>query len=133
MRHSAGLAKLAVIEAVRGSFDTAHAAINARCGPMIGKRQIEQLVAEAAADVDAFYAAQTLLPCTSCTVPALSVDGKGVAMRPEALRPATAKAAARARATFRTRLASGRSRLAKERPPSAWSTTPNPHPGAPTM
>ncbi|TMR89771.1 ISKra4 family transposase [Nonomuraea basaltis] len=107
VRHSAGLAKLAVIEAVRGSFDTAHAAITARCGQVIGKRQIEQLVAEAAADVDAFYAAQTLLPCTSCTVLALSVDAKGVAMRPEALRPATAKAAARARATFRTRLASG--------------------------
>ncbi len=29
---SAGLARLAVTEAVRGSFDTAHAAINARCG-----------------------------------------------------------------------------------------------------
>ncbi|MBE1586741.1 hypothetical protein H4W80_004999 [Nonomuraea angiospora] len=106
-RHSAGLAKLAVIETVRGSFDAAHAAINARCGSVIGKRQIEQLVAQAAVDVDAFYAAQILLPCTSSTVLALSVDAKGIAMRPEALRPATAKAAARARATFRTRLASG--------------------------
>jgi hypothetical protein len=38
---------------------------------------------------------------------AISVDGKGIAMRPEALRPATAKAAARARATFRTRLTAG--------------------------
>jgi hypothetical protein len=58
VRHSAGLAKLAVIEAVRGSFDTAHAALTARCGNVIGKRQIEQLVAQAAADVDAFYAAR---------------------------------------------------------------------------
>lgn len=47
------------------------------------------------------------LPCTACTVLAISVDGKGIAMRPEPLRPATAKAAARARATFRTRLAAG--------------------------
>jgi hypothetical protein len=107
VRHSAGLAKLAVIETVRGSFDAALALITARCGQVIGKRQIEQLVVQAAADVDAFYAARTVLPCTACTVLAISVDGKGIAMRPEALRPATAKAAARARATFRTRLASG--------------------------
>ncbi|WP_433214822.1 hypothetical protein [Microtetraspora malaysiensis] len=37
----------------------------------------------------------------------LSVDGNGVVVRPEALRPATAKAAARRTSTFRTRLASG--------------------------
>lgn len=107
VRHSAGLAKLAVIETVRGSFDAALAAITTRCGQVIGKRQIEQLVAQAAADVDAFYAARTPLPCTASTVLVLSVDGKGIAMRPEALRPATAKAAARAKATFRTRLAAG--------------------------
>jgi hypothetical protein len=101
VRHSAGLAKLAVIQTVRGSFDAALAAITTRCGQVIGKRQIEQLVAQAAADVDAFYAARTVLPCTASTVLAISVDGKGIAMRPEALRPATAKAAARARATFR--------------------------------
>ncbi|MFB4285551.1 MULTISPECIES: ISKra4 family transposase [unclassified Nonomuraea] len=107
VRHSAGLAKLAVIETVRGSFDAAHAALAARCGNVIGKRQIEQAIVAAAVDVDAFYAARTVLPCTACTVLAISVDGKGIAMRPEALRPATAKAAARARATFRTRLAAG--------------------------
>ncbi|MFF4625841.1 ISKra4 family transposase [Nonomuraea jabiensis] len=107
VRHSAGLTKLAVIETVRGSFDAALAAITTRCGQVIGKRQIEQVVARAAADVDAFYATRTVLPCTASTVLVLSVDGKGIAMRPEALRPATAKAAARARATFRTRLASG--------------------------
>ncbi|MFB9625477.1 ISKra4 family transposase, partial [Nonomuraea helvata] len=107
VRHSAGLAKLAVIETVRGSFDAAHAALVARCGNVIGKRQIEQAIVQAAVDVDAFYAARTPLPCTACTVLAISVDGKGIAMRPEALRPATAKAAARARATFRTRLAAG--------------------------
>ncbi|GAA2220679.1 hypothetical protein GCM10009850_122530 [Nonomuraea monospora] len=107
VRHSAGLAKLAVIETVRGSFDAAHAAVTARCGNVIGKRQIEQAIVQAAVDVDAFYAARTPLPSTACTVLAISVDGKGIAMRPEALRPATAKAAARARATFRTRLAAG--------------------------
>ncbi|GAA4983910.1 hypothetical protein HD597_000708 [Nonomuraea thailandensis] len=107
VRHSAGLAKLAVVETVRGSFDAAHAAVTARCGNVIGKRQIEQAIVQAAVDVDAFYAARTPLPCTARTVLAIGVDGKGIAMRPEALRPATAKAAARARATFRTRLAAG--------------------------
>ncbi|MCK2214331.1 ISKra4 family transposase [Actinomadura sp. ATCC 31491] len=106
VRHSAGLARLAVIETVRGSFDAAHASLVARCGSVIGKRQIEQAIVAAAVDVDAFYAAQTPVPCIASTVLAISVDGKGIAMRPEALRPATAKAA-RARATFRTRLAAG--------------------------
>jgi hypothetical protein len=50
-RHSHGLARLAAAKAVRGSFDAAKTAIEARCGPMIGKRQIEQLVA---ADLEAF-------------------------------------------------------------------------------
>jgi hypothetical protein len=35
---------------VRGSFDDAHAAIIARCGNVIGKRQIEDLVVASAAD-----------------------------------------------------------------------------------
>jgi hypothetical protein len=38
-RHSHALAKLAAIEAARGSFDGAHAAIARRCGNLIGKRQ----------------------------------------------------------------------------------------------
>ena len=32
LRHSRTLARLAVLEAVRGSFETAHAAITSRCG-----------------------------------------------------------------------------------------------------
>ncbi|MEV3987146.1 hypothetical protein [Nonomuraea sp. NPDC049758] len=87
-------------------FDAALVAIDMGCGQVIGKRQIEQLAAQAAADVDAFYAARTMLSCTASTVVAISVDGKGIAMRPEALRPATAKAA-RTRATFRTQLVAG--------------------------
>lgn len=106
-RHSHGLAKLAVIEAVRGSFDDAHAAITARCGPVIGKRQIEDQVVAAAVDVDAFYAARTPIPRTAEELLALSFDGKGIVMRPGALRPATRKAAAARRHRFRTRLASG--------------------------
>src|SRR5689334_8738909 len=43
-RHSHSLAKLAALEAARGSFEAAHAAIARRCGPVIGKRQLEQAV-----------------------------------------------------------------------------------------
>ncbi|WP_435849776.1 ISKra4 family transposase [Streptomyces scabiei] len=108
LRHSHQLARLAAIEATRGSFDAATAAIGRRCGPVIGKRQVEQAVVAAATDVDAFYRAQIPLPCTASTVLVMSVDGKGIVMRPDALRPATQKAAAaRGTGRFRTRLASG--------------------------
>ncbi|MEV6159775.1 hypothetical protein AB0L53_56510 [Nonomuraea sp. NPDC052129] len=62
VRHSAGLAKLAVVETVRGSFDTAYAAISARCGQVIGKRQIEHLVAQ-------------VLPDTRCVHDGATRDG----------------------------------------------------------
>jgi hypothetical protein len=109
-RHSHGLARLAVCEAVRGSCDTAKAAIGARCGRVAGKRQIEELVRSAACDIDAFYARRVPVPCTSEVLLVLSADSKGIVMRPEGLRPATRKAAAakdRGRGVFRTRLASG--------------------------
>jgi hypothetical protein len=105
-RHSHTLARLAAQEAARGSFETAHAAIAGRCGPVIGKRQIEQAVVKAAGDIAAFYAACIPVPCTASTLLVISADAKGVVMRPEALRPATAKAAAR-RGRMRTRLAAG--------------------------
>ncbi|GAA1699671.1 hypothetical protein GCM10009733_111950 [Nonomuraea maheshkhaliensis] len=106
-RHSHGLARLAVAEAVRGSFDAAHAAITDRCGNVIGKRQIEELVIAAAADVEAFYAVRVPVPRAATELLVLSTDGKGIVMRPEALRPATRAAAARHRGRFHTRLASG--------------------------
>jgi len=105
-RHSHTLARLAAVEAVRGSFETAHTAITSRCGPVIGKRQIEQAVVKAAADIAAFYAARIPVPCTAGTLLVISADAKGIVMRPGALRPATAKAAAR-QGRMRTRLAAG--------------------------
>jgi hypothetical protein len=105
-RHSHALARLAALEAVRGSFETAHAAVAGRCGPVIGKRQIGQAVVNAAADIAAFYAARIPVPCTASTLLVLSADSKGVVMRPGALRPATARAAAR-QGKMRTRLTAG--------------------------
>ena len=105
-RHSHSLAKLAALEAARGSFGAARDAVTRRCGPVIGKRQLEQSVTGAAADIPAFYAARVPEPCTAKTLLVLSADCKGIVMRPGALRAATAKAAARL-GKMRTRLASG--------------------------
>ncbi len=89
------LEKLAALEAARGSFGAAHDAVTRRCGPVMGKRQLEQAVTGAAADIPAFYAARIPEPCTSATLLILSADCKGIVMRPAALRAATARAAVR--------------------------------------
>jgi hypothetical protein len=107
-RHSLGLRRLVVLEAVRGSYDHALEAIERRYGARaVGKRQAEQLVRAAAVDIAAFYAARTPDPAASATLLVLSVDGKGIVMHPGHLREATRKAAERATRTFRTRLSTG--------------------------
>ena len=93
-RHSHGLRRLAVCEAARGSYDAAKTAIGARCGRVAGKRQLEQLVQAAAADIDGFYAQRIPVPCTSEVLLVLSADSKGIVMRPEGAPAATRKAAA---------------------------------------
>ena len=107
-RASFGLRRLAAIEAVRGSFDDAKSAIERATGTRIGKRQIEQLAERAACDIEAYYRAQAPAACTDETLLVASLDGKGIVMRPEHLREATAKAAAaKGSNAMRTRLASG--------------------------
>jgi hypothetical protein len=105
-RHSRTLAKLGALEAARSSFESAHDAIARRCGPVIGKRQIEDSVVRSAADIPAFYAARVPEPCAPGTLVVLSADCKGIVMRPGALRAATAKAAAKL-GKMRTRLTAG--------------------------
>ena len=116
-KHSHGLRRLAAIEAARGSFDDTVAAIDRCTGVRLGKRQVERLAVAAAADFDDFYAQRT--PPTPDPNPnrtpvlVCSVDGKGIVMRPDALRPATAKAAATATTKLRTRLSKGEKRNRK--------------------
>jgi hypothetical protein len=106
--HSHTLQRWAAVEAVRSSFDSAHAAVVGQCGNVAGKRQVEQLTVAAAADIDAFYATTAPQPCTDDTPLVLSVDSKGIVIRPDALRDDTRKAAqAKGAGTYRTRLASG--------------------------
>lgn len=107
-RHSRGLARLAVLEAVRGSFDQAQAAIERRCGRVLGKRRLEELVVAAAVDIADYYTVKIPTPCTREMPLVIQVDSKGVVMRPEALREATRRAAAKSAAAGRRgRLAPG--------------------------
>ena len=94
--HSHGLRRLAAIEAGRGSFAQAAAAIERSCGVSVGKRQVEALAGDAARDVDAFYAARAGVRCPVGDVLVLTADAKGIVMRPDALREPTRKAAAAA-------------------------------------
>ncbi len=107
-RHSHTLKRRAATEAVRGSFEAAEQTLTRACGKVAGKRQVEQLTVAAATDIDAFYTAAAPQPATDDTLLVLSVDGKGIVMRPDALREPTRKAAAVKGANrYRTRLASG--------------------------
>jgi hypothetical protein len=112
-KQSHGLRKLAAVEAARGSFEDVTDAIERATGVRVGKRQVEELAGRAAADFDAFYAQRRGLAGARRDVLVLSVDGKGIVMRPEALRPATAKAAADATTKLSTRLSKGEKRNRK--------------------
>ena len=116
-RQSHGLRKLAAIESARGSHEAAAAAITRATGVRIGKRQVEELARRTAADVDGFCHARRPDPAPDDHALVLTCDGKGIVMRPEALRPATAKAAATARNKLATRLSpgekNGRKRMAE--------------------
>ncbi len=112
-RHSHGLRRLAAVEATRGSYDDAVAGIAAATGQRLGKRQVEALAARAAVDIDDFYTTRTPEAGTGEEVLVLSCDGKGIVMRSDALRPATAKAAATTTPKLATRLSKGEKRNRK--------------------
>jgi hypothetical protein len=109
--HSHGLRKLAAVEAARGSFAAAGEAIGRVTGTPMGTRQVEQLARAAAVDVDAFYQQRRPGPSPATDLLVLTMDGKGVVMRPEALRePVRTKAASR---KLSTRLSRGEKRNRK--------------------
>jgi hypothetical protein len=106
-KQSHGLRKLAAVESARGSFEDAAAAITRGTGLGVGKRQVQELARRAAADVDAFYDERKPEPAPDGHVLVLTGDGKGIVMRPEALRPGTAKAAAAGSRKLAARLSPG--------------------------
>jgi hypothetical protein len=87
--------------AVEASFDRSVERIDHATAGHVPKRQAEQQVVRAATDFEAFYETRTPPANDTLSAQALQVmssDGKGVTMRPEALRDATRKAAEAAKA-----------------------------------
>lgn len=105
--HSHGLRQLAAVEATRGSYEEAQAAVERGTGQALGKRQVEELARRAAADVEGFYGEVARAPAEDTDVLVISADGKGIVMRPEGLRPATRKAAEVSAHKLQTRLTRG--------------------------
>ncbi len=108
--YSYSLRRLAAIEAARGSYGEAVESIaRTTRAPTteLHKRQIEALARRSAQDFDDFYAAAERPAPAPGEVLCLSCDGKGIVMIPAALRPATAKAAAKADHQLATRLSKG--------------------------
>jgi len=104
--YSHGLRRRAAVEAARGSFDDAVAAIERTAGKL-GKRQVEGLARAAAADFEAYYEHSERPEAEEGEVVVISADGKGIVMRPEGLRPATASKAARSANKLSGRLSKG--------------------------
>jgi hypothetical protein len=92
--YSAGVVKRVARAAAVAPFEQAADQVSSACAITIGKRQAEQLAIAAAADFDAYYAARRPAPCPPETGLLITADGSAFSVRPEALRPATAKAAA---------------------------------------
>jgi len=84
------------------SYEQGHEFVHAATGVSIGKRQLEQIILAAAADAERFYRDRVAVPAAGEQDPAgepgpgqgqgpmaISADGKGVAMLPEARRRRT--------------------------------------------
>ncbi len=106
-RHSHGLSERCAIEATRGSYEEAKAAIERSSGIALAKRQVESLARRAAIDVESFYDNVQRQPAGKTDTLVITCDGKGIVMRPDALRPGTKKAAAAGKHKLKTRLSKG--------------------------
>lgn len=112
-RYSHTLRRLAAVEASRGSFEEAGVAVERATGQHVAKRQVEALASRAASDVEQFYRSRDQGQAAEGDVLVISADGKGIVMRPDALRPATARAAAAATNKLDCRLSKGEKRNRK--------------------
>ena len=115
-KYSLEVRRRVAIEAAKGGFDEGVKTLEEFTGAHVPKRQFEELVIRAAQDFEAFYAdRQKRARADPHTGPVLvlTVDGKGVVMRPEDLREATQRAAAKRAESFTARLGRGRRLHAK--------------------
>ena len=98
----------AVRYALAGSYEQAQLWLQDLTGVSVGTQQLEQILTEAARDAPGFYPSRPAAAVPAGLPLAISADGKGVAMRPEARRAETArKARHRAPQAFGNRLGTG--------------------------
>jgi len=110
-KYSHEVRRRVALEAAKGAFDAGIDTLGTYTGAHVPKRQFEELVVRASQDFDAFYTtrhAQAKAASATGSILVLTVDGKGVVMRPGDLREATQKAAATRAVTFTARLGRGR-------------------------
>ena len=94
---SHGMREHVAREVAKNSYEEAVETISRMTGVELGKRQAEQLAGKAARDFEEFYATREEVARSeqeaTGELMVLSVDGKGIAMRPEGLREKTRKEA----------------------------------------
>ncbi len=101
--------------AAEGSFEKVVAELSEGGGGQVGKRQAEELASRAARDFDAFYEQRPggAAATDSGSLLVISVDGKGVVVRPEDLRAKTRRKAKRRDPKRQKRLSPGEKLNAK--------------------
>jgi hypothetical protein len=112
-KYSHGLRARVAEAVVQGSFDDAVESVKRHTAGHVPKRQAEQLTQVVSQDFAAYYQGRTEVHETSEDLLVLSADGKGIVVRTEDLRPATRKAAEKARHKLKTRLSRGEKRNRK--------------------
>lgn len=133
-RYSFEVQRRISLEAAKGSFDETVEFVTNNTGAHVPKRQVEEIVERAAEDFDAFYEKrqQSVKPDQgSGSVMVLSVDGKGIVMRPQDLRPQTRKAAELRTPKMKQRLSKGEKKNAKRMATVATVYTIAPHKRSP--
>jgi hypothetical protein len=131
-KYSHGIRHRVGEEAARISFDATIGTIAKTTGGTVPKRQAEEIAAEIAQDFEAFYEAREVKTPEDTPDPLImSLDGKGVVMRPEGLREATRKAAEREQQKMKTRLSAGEKRNRKRMATVAAVYSIEPHPRRP--
>jgi len=90
--YSAGIMKRVAQAAAVVPFEQAADLVSAAGAIRLGKRQAEQLAVLTAVDFEAYYAAHRPDRCPDTTGLLIGCDGSALPVRPDALRPATAKA-----------------------------------------
>jgi hypothetical protein len=113
-KYSDGLRRHVAQDVASMSFDEAIERMAQTTGGHIPKRQSEQIVVKVAQDFETFSGMrQAQAAEASEDLLVLTTDGKGIVMRPEDLREAPRKAAARAGPKRKTRLSPGEKRQRK--------------------